>query len=432
MYQSHHSISVLRTSTVLLHPSEEQDARLRSLAAASSKLWNMANYDRRQAFFAHTKMPTYNSQFHKFKNSEPYRKLGTCKSQALLRKLNEAWSSFWALKRLQKQGKLPPNIAKVSPPRYWKEDGKRILKAIYVRNDGWRLVDDGETISISKALKIPYTAGQMWVGKQGRLEVAIDERTGKWYAHIPSEVEAPPPLNPTRSKRAKLDLGIVNLSALTIEGKRPVVYSGRAVLSDWVYRTKKIAGRQKLLPRHRHTSEWIGAAYRRRGLRKKHAIYAMCRDIFERLDQEGVGELVVGNPYGVRDESIGRHNNQKRDLFWAYGQTLARCHELGEEYGIKVTEPPKEDGGERGTSSTCHFCGVKHPTGKHSGRVHRGLYICPVKHMAINADVNGSMNMDMNLAVDRPPVRSTNEMVDSGSGLLAQPLLLRWDYNVWK
>jgi putative transposase len=423
--ETHGSACMTRTSTVLLRPTEEQDAQLRSLADASSELWNMANYERRQAFFAHTKMPTFGSQCHEFKDSEPFRKLGVHKSQALLGKLNAAWSSFWALKRLQKQGKLPSNIRKVSPPRYWKKGGKRILKAICVRNDGWRLGD--EAISMKRGPKIPYASGQMWVGKQGQLEITIDERTGKWYAHIPSEVEMPPPLHPTRSKRAKLDLGIVNLSALTIEGKRPVVYSGRAVLSDWVYRTKKIAERQSLLPRHRHTSEWIGAAYRRKGLRKKHAIYAMCRDIFERLDEEGVGELVVGHPYGVRDESIGRHNNQKRDLFWAYRQTLGRLHELGEEYGIKVTEPPEEDGGERGTSSTCYFCKVKHPKAKHSGRVHRGLYVCPVKHMAINADVNGSANMDMNLAVDRPP-----EMADSGSGLLAQPMLLRWNYNAWK
>lgn len=242
------------------------------------------------------------------------------------------------------------------------------------------------------------------------------------------EVETPP--HPTRSKRAKLDLGIVNLSALTVEGERPVVHSGRAVLSDWVYRTKKVAGRQERLPRHRHTSAWIGSAYRRRGLRKKHAVYAMCRDIFERLDQDGVGELVVGNPYGVRDGSIGRYNNQKKDLFWAYGQTLDRLHELGEEYGVDVIEPTEEEGGARGTSSTCCFCKAKHK----GARVHRGLYVCPARHVAINADVNGSKNMDMNLAVDRPPsVRSTkNETVDSGSRLLAAPLLMRWDYDVWK
>ena len=406
---------------MLLHPTEEQVLKLKELADASSELWNMANYDRRQALFSHTKMPTYNQQFHKFKTTEPYQKLGTCKSQALLYKLKEAWSSFWALKRLQAKGRLPPNITKVSPPHYWKEDGERLLKAIYVRNDGYT-VGEG-MISISKDLKIPYASGMVRAGKQGRLEITID--SGKWYAHMPSEVETPQ--IQTRSKRAKLDLGICNLAALTMDGRRPVVYSGRAVLSDWVYHTKKISERQSRLPRRQHTSKWINGAYRRRRLRQRHAIRAMCRDIFERLDPEDVGELVVGNPYGVRDESIGKKGNQKRDLFWAYGQTLAGLHELGEEYGIRVTEPSEEDGGERNTSKTCYFCGTMHP----NARVKRGLYVCRTNHIAINADVNGSLNMDMNVAVDRPPVRSTNEKVDSGSRLLAQPLLLRWNYNVW-
>ncbi|MHB2036547.1 MAG: transposase [Nitrososphaerales archaeon] len=73
----------------------------------------------------------------------------------------------------------------------------------------------------------------------GRLEVVKDEINWKWYAHIPIEVETP--LHRTCLKKASLDLGICNFATLYIEGEKPIIYSGRAVLSDWVYRTKKIA-----------------------------------------------------------------------------------------------------------------------------------------------------------------------------------------------
>jgi len=81
---------VLRTSTVLL---ESVDA-LREYAEQSAILWNMANYERRKAFFGHGKIPSYASQCRTFKDAEPFKGLGTCKAQALLSKLNEAWSSF--------------------------------------------------------------------------------------------------------------------------------------------------------------------------------------------------------------------------------------------------------------------------------------------------------------------------------------------------
>jgi hypothetical protein len=37
-----------------------------------------------------------------FKVTEPFRALGTCKAQALLAKLNEAWGSYLALKGLER------------------------------------------------------------------------------------------------------------------------------------------------------------------------------------------------------------------------------------------------------------------------------------------------------------------------------------------
>ena len=233
---------MLRTSSVLLKPTDTQLRQLGEYAEQSASLWNMANYERRKAFCEHKKAESYVTQCRELKQTEPFRKLGTCKAQALLAKLNEAWRSFYALLRLKKKGKLPSHILEVRPPRYWKKNGKRVARAFYVRNDGWSM--DEDVISISKDLKIPYQCGDLWVGKQGRLEVLRDELSKKWYAHIPVEVEWQPPGRIDAGRKASLDLGVCNLATLYVEDEKPIIYSGRAVLSDWVYLTKRIAGRQ--------------------------------------------------------------------------------------------------------------------------------------------------------------------------------------------
>jgi len=416
-----HVSSVLRTSTVLLRPTLEVEQRLRDLANASSILWNTANYERRQAFYERQKIPSYADQCRTLKDNEVFKTLGTCKAQALLSKLNEAWRSFFALLRLKKSGKLPSHIKKLSPPRYWKQNGKRQLKGFCVRNDGWKM--DEETISVSKELKISYQCGQLWVGKQGRLEVVRDDLREKWYAHIPVEVQYEPPSR-ICSKKASLDLGICNLATLYIEGKRPIIFSGRAVLSDWVYHTKKMAERQSNLPKRKHVSKQIRISFRKRQRRLRHSINSMLRSIFETLELKDVGELIIGDLKGIRENTNhGKSGNQKIHNFWPYGLVEKRIKELGAEYGITIAKVSERD-----TSKTCSLCGKRH-----NGRIHRGLMVCKDAHQTINADVNGAINI-MKVAVNRPlsTVLSTTVGGASGSGLMAEPLLLRWNYNEWR
>jgi len=406
---------------VLLKPTT--DELLKEYAENSAILWNTANFERRIAWFNHDKMPSYASQCKSLKTSEAFKRLGTCKAQALISKLREAWSSFYALKRLQKQGKLPPHIVKVSPPHYWKENGKRNAKAFYVRNDGWRWRyndKDEEELLIGK-LRVPFQHGKLWVGKQGRLEVLHDTLLDKWFAHFPVEAKTPP--SRIAGKMASLDLGICNLAALYIENEKPIVYSGRAVLSDWVYRTKKIGELQSRLPRKKRKSQRIGLMYRRRQRRLKHAVNAMCKSIFEELEKRNANVLVMGDLNGIRaGANHGRNGNQKVHNFWAFSMVQKRLAELGEEHGITVRKVS-----ERNTSKTCCLCGMQH-----NGRKERGLMVCPQFHASVNADVNGAVNI-WNVAVNRfPQFLAHTERKSSSSGLLAEPLLLRWNYDEWK
>jgi putative transposase len=408
-----------RTNTILLAPTESEERELHVLADASAQLWNIANYERRQAYFTAGRVPSYENQWRTFKDSEPFKRIGTCKGQALLHKLREAWGSFFALKRLQRIGRLPLHIKCVSPPKYMKDRNTRRRKAeaIYIRNDGYRQQD--ETLVLSKNLRIHFRAGDLWIGKQGRLELHYDRLRKKWYGHIPVKVKWPRkglPHHSTR-KRASIDLGICNLTTCAIEGgDRAYVYSGRAVLSDWRYWTKRIASCESTLKKTngRDTSKCLSRLYRTRRRRLNHAVKAMLRDLYDRLEAHEVTDLIVGDLKHIRDNANhGKVGNQKLHNFWPFRQIRERIRELGEEYSIRVRFKSERD-----TSKRCSLCGEKHE----NGRKHRGLYHCKTHNILMNADVNGAYNI----------LYGRKVAAVSGSRPMAWPMLLKWNSQEWE
>jgi putative transposase len=274
---------LLRTDTVLLKPTPEQEKKLFYLSEQSSLLWNQANYERRQAYFKHKKMPGYARQCYTFKTSQHFRAIGTGKAQPLLKKLAESWQSFWELNQMMAQGKLP-YIKKVSPPRYWKDRAKEQteIKMFCVRNDCYRI--KGDTIVLAKDLKVQFAADRIRNGKKGRLDVIYDSLSNRWYAHIPVKVRRPKrPHQPT--KHGSIDLGICNIAALYAPDERPLIYSGRSILSDWVYHTKKIAELQSQLKQKQYTSKRIQKLFSKRQRRFRHATNSLLRDFLSGLQR---------------------------------------------------------------------------------------------------------------------------------------------------
>jgi len=292
-----------------------------------------------------------------------------------------------------------------------------IAESIYVRNDGYKLTENA--LSLGKKLAVPFKAGDLWVGKQGRLELHYDRLRRKWYGHIPVRVKWPrkgKPHQPT-PKRASIDLGICNLATCVVEdAPTAYVYSGRAILSDWRYWTKRIAKGQERLAKvnGKPTSRDLQAMFQTRKRRLHHAVDAMLADLFQRLEAQGVMELIVGDLKHIRDNSDhGKVGNQKLHNFWPLQRIRQRIQELSEEYGIRVRFKS-----ERNTSKRCSICGQTHQ----NGRIHRGLYKCSRTGRAMNADVNGAYNI----------LYGRKVAAISGSRPMARPMLLKWDSHLWR
>ena len=143
----------------------------------------------------------------------------------------------------------------------------------------------------------------------------------------------------------------------------------------------------------------------------------MVKVIVEDASQLGISKIILGNLRGIRNIS---HNNNKTNSmmhnFWSFQYITQRFREKAKEYGIKVVEVNEYE-----TSSKCPFCSSR------GVRKHRGLFYCPECGKAVNADVVGVLNIAKKCGTIIP-----NPSWDRDNGLMAQPLLLRWNGMRWE
>ena len=404
-------LKMKRVNKFRLRPTEEQEKVLFSLCEMSAVLWNKLNYVRRQAFFE-GRFDWKEGVDELYNEFKPI--LGSATTQQIIRKNNEAWRSFFALLKLLRQDKLPSNIRKVSPPRYWKDRllNKRKLITV-IRNDCYRIEEarGKRYLVLPKGLKIRITGEIKWRGKQGRLEIHYDDLMGRWYAYQWVEVNQ---LRRTTSPvRAFVDLGVINIITAWIEGERqPIAFSGKTLLADWWYWTKKIFHYQSIAMKvnKRYTTKRIRKYYRKRQLRFRHAVNTIVHRFVKLCYGKRVTEIVVGDVSGIRENN---DKNAKANAmvhnFWSFRYVIDRLKITAENFGIKVKLVK-----EYHTSSLCPFCGTK---GK---RITRGLFYCPKCNQIVNADVVGCLNIakKCKAIIPNPSWRGRD------NGVLAHPTVL--------
>lgn len=341
-----------RTNTFLLAPTEKQGAFLLERADACARLWNELNYRRRQSFFKGEINWESHDLYDKYKGV-----VGSATAQQIQRKNNEAWRSFFALLRLKVGGKLPPHIRSVSPPCYWKDKTTSARKAlILVRCDTYKI--KGNILHLPNSLSVEWHGDPKWKNgsKQGLLTIIYDRVAGKWYAKQPVEVD--PPHQPLSDKRAYIDLGVLELMTVVVDGeKQATAYPGRPALADWWYLSHRI-GLLKVTAKRtngKRSTKRIRALFRRRTLRFRQHVNVSVRRAVDQLWKAGVSEIVMGDLKDIRaGVRGGRKTNTMVNNFWSHRYLAKKIEEDAEEYGITVRKVNK-----RGTSSRCPWCGSK-------------------------------------------------------------------------
>jgi putative transposase len=253
------------------------------------------------------------------------------------------------------------------------------------------------------------------MGRQGRLEIIYDDVDEVWRGFMTVKVEKPPAKG--GGKPLYIDLGVINLATVWFEGlKQPIAFSGRAVLADWWYWTKKIANEQRRLSmvNKARTSKRLRRLFRIRKRRFRHAVNAMVKAIVDDAAQLNISKIILGDLRGIRENN--RYNGKANSMvhnFWSHAYLIRRFREKAEEYGIEVVGVD-----ERKTSSVRPSCGSDRA-------VKRGrLFKCLSCGIEAHRDAVGVLNIGLAQGAKLPK--------GAINGLMAEPLLLRWNGMRWK
>ena len=359
-----------RTNTFAVRTlSNEGEQLLRDLLDASAALWNEINYQR---------LMRYNDE-DDFENEDVWDAdsghlegkykgvLGASTVQQVIRKNSEAWRGFFENKKAYHDESNTSVTEHPTPPGFrGNEDDGRVLKGV-IRNDAYT-VEWGERsrleILVGSELKDRYDhTGRLrleiagdpnWPDyeKQGRLDLWYDETDSMFRASQPVTVSDGIRDTPLAAEKAALDIGANNLVACTTTTGEQYLYEGRELFQRFRETTREIARLQSKLQEGRYSSKRIRRLYRKRTRRRDHAQEALCRDLLERLYEDGVDTLYIGGLTDVLDTHWSVEANAKTHNFWAFKNFTERLACTAEEYGVSV-----EVRSEAWTSQECPQCG---------------------------------------------------------------------------
>ena len=414
-----------RTNTFAVRPlSNKGEQLLRDLLDASAALWNEGNYERLMRYNDEDGYEDEDvwdadtgSLEGKFKGV-----LGASTAQQVIRKNSEAWRGFFENKKAYHDETDTSDTEHPKPPGFWgnKDEGRKLHTVI--RNTSYT-VEWGDRsrleILVGSDLKDRYDhTGRLrleiagdpnWPDyeKQGRLDLWYDETGCTFRASQPVTVSADTRDTPLASEKAALDIGANNLVACTTTTGEQYLYEGRELFRRFRDTTREIARLQSKLEEGRYSSECIRRLYRKRTRRRDHAQEALCRDLLERLYEDGVDTLYIGGLTDVLDTHWSVETNAKTHNFWAFKQFTERLACTAEEYGISV-----EVRSEAWTSQECPQCGGTDRTTRHQDTL-----TCPCGFEG-HADLTASETFLR---------RHTEEAVRP----MARPVRFEWDDHNW-
>jgi len=419
-----------RTVRLRLLPNGAQERKLRKLADAAAKLWNELNYARLVQYRENGKIDfrgTGHEFYHRYKGV-----LGVNAGQ-VINLNNNSWKSYFELLKLYKQGRSPKFYRKPSPPGFWKDKllGKRTLR-ILVRNDRYYLepINNGEGYLVLKdwGLKIKYAGRIKWSGRQGMLVIKYED--GRWFAYVPVSVgEKPARSNPKGyvrgihekiqidkpkgDNKAFIDIGLSNLFAVVFSHSDvAILIKGSTVKAEYYWWKREIKTYQAIrdwLRNHgfeswrKYHAFYLHAIHKQRE-RLRHYYRTAIRFLAKTLHEIGVNEVFVGYPYLVNQNNGNEYNAN----VWWFNKIIKWLSEVLQEYGIKLNVV-----NEYGTSKQCSICNTEHE----KGRVKRGLYVCELTGIKINADINAARNIAKKVGYETPMPRKILSYIVTTNGI---------------
>jgi putative transposase len=372
------------------------------LAYATWKLWNVANYERKnwtqESGIAY---PNWYDQKKRFKNQFWYNNLPSQSAQELLHTLDGAWKSFYKLKKTG-------GIVNPKPPKFKREpfnvrylkDGFIVLAGNKIRlavpkqlrgylKDTFGFEDTFLYVDVPNHLQLKGEVVKTLEFKplgQGKYQLIVVIEIPDIEQHAPS------------TKFMSLDFGINNfLSGVMYDGNS-FVLSGRQLLSINRYFDKTIGYYDSLSDaqqvakgvKYPKQSKRVTVLYETRQKQVHHLLHTMSRAAINMAIVHGVETIVIGDLTGIREaKDLGTKTNQMFHK-WPFRKMAELLRYKAALVGIAVVSMTEEY-----TSQTCSVCKdmPSKDNARKANRKHRGLYICKDCRTVMNADINGARNI---------------------------------------
>ncbi|MFX0063808.1 MAG: RNA-guided endonuclease InsQ/TnpB family protein [Candidatus Hermodarchaeota archaeon] len=410
---------MLRTLKLKIEITSKKAQVLDRMGYVATKLWNTANWERRDQWKKTGQIPNYVEQAGELKTNQWYKQLPSQTAQAVLEKLEQGFKS-WYTKRKKDEKASPPGF---SP--------KQTLSSMIFKKSAFQVQGKLIRLSLAKKLReeLDYSDQYLWLPFKSYKEVEGQPRVlelknikGRWVGYLVTNIEAPQNPIKVQTKTLAIDQGIINLVVgITTEGET-LIYSGKGLLSIQRYFNKEIAKTQHRIQSRTKGHAWnagLSAYYHKRGCQTLQALHVLTNDLIQFCQDRQIQAIVLGKLTHIRkNKDQGDKGNQKLHA-WSFAQFAQLLTSKAEAVGILV-----ETVSERNSSECCSTCGKK------GSRCKRGLFKCTNKQCSeynkpVNADLNGARNI-LNRYL-RLGLTARKVLV----GSLAIPMIKRWNYHTW-
>ncbi|SHF17218.1 transposase, IS605 OrfB family, central region [Desulforamulus putei DSM 12395] len=347
-----------------------QDALLLGLAGyAATKMWNVANHERRTVWQETGKIPGFPEQCKALKTNRWYKLLPSQTAQEILAELDDSYRSWYSHRKNGNKLAKPPGFRK-----------KDTLSTLTFKQNAFAMPDIGQIV-----LKLPRTYARRVVtleyklppettlGKVQQVKLSYEHKTGSWYLLIYHKVKVN--YLPLQNIMA-LDLGIVNIITGYITNGKSFIFPGGELLALDRYFNKMKAKTNSTKSRK---CRFLNRKWSRQ---RNHFLHVLTKRVIDQAEANNVSHIIVGELKGIRlNKNWGAKQNQELHT-WPYRRIIQMLRYKAALRGILV-----EEVSERNTSTTCPLCSKR----VKSARVERGLFVHCGK--AFNADVVGAFNI---------------------------------------
>ena len=355
-------------------------------AFLSKNLFNLANYHYRQYFFKNLQKLNFNQLYHNVSKTLDYQALPTKVSKQIIRRLDSAWTSYFAAFREWKK-QPSPFLGKPKIPKYKDKVKGRNILPYPCESISQKSLKLGICHLSMSEIKIPTAQTKI-------IEARIIPKTNCYVLEI---VYEKPELITNDQQIAGIDIGVNNLMAVTTNqtGSSPILIKGRPLKAINTYFNKQRSLLQSQLKsrNNQNSSNRLKALIHKRNCRVDNYLHTASKRVIDWCIKHQIGLLIIGhNQHWKQKINLGKKNNQQFVNIPHY-RLIEMLTYKAKLKGIEVviTEEAYTSQASALEQDKLPKYGEEKPKFK-GKRVSRGLYKTGGNKL-LNADINGSLNI---------------------------------------